>query len=543
MTTTCPDWATRLQRRELPTAAPLDGPKADRISAVLGNLRLPDLSGQPYLRDLPNIGWVDGCTRAIFGNDQVREAFLLVPKKSGKSALFGLSFLSAFLIDPKPQASYSVIAPSIGVAGLVFSIITGAIRADDELSALLHITEHTRTIKHRRTQAVLSIKSFSLESITGLRGNVLLDEVHLMGASSAGTKLRAQIKGALASDPKARVIYVTTQSDSPPKGIFSDLLATARAVRDGEHIDAGFLPVLWEPWPDCPDPLTDPSVWPLLLPSYPNLGDEAFYKGVTSEALRSGPTAAAIAKSQFFNVEVGQHSGDDAWYLAEHFTNLAPMPMSIEQVIQRSEYVGIGIDLGGLSDLSALAVIGVTSDDRWLAASRAWCTQKALDDNAEQRSALDDFVDDRDLIVGPPGGDVASMVDICIRVRDSGKLHAVGIDPAGAADLADALEAASFDLTPDDGDVMGVSQSSFRLNPAVATLGRRAEDRRLLIGHTRLMSWSLGNVVATDKGHLTEISRRSISAKIDRVAALLDAASTLVLRRRKPAFDVRTLIG
>ena len=100
---------------------------------------------------------------------------------------------------------------------------------------------------------------------TGLRGSVLVDELWLTGENASTDRLRAQIRGALASDPTAKIVYISTVSGTLPRGMFANLLEYGRNVRDGKIIDDSFLPVFYEPWPGCPDPMKDESVWPLIL--------------------------------------------------------------------------------------------------------------------------------------------------------------------------------------------------------------------------------------------------------------------------------------
>ncbi|MEP3331662.1 terminase TerL endonuclease subunit [Sedimentitalea sp.] len=544
MSTACTDWAERLQAQQVPLAPRLPTPEGERTAAALGRLRLSDKIGKPLLSELPNIGWVSQITSAIFGDANIREAFVLTPKKQGKSALFGLAFFAAFLLDKRPQASWTIVSPTLGISDLVFGLISGAIEADKQLQQRYRVQAHIRTVTNLATGATLVVKSFSLEALTGLRGSVLLDEVHLVGANKNGSKIQTQLKGALAVDPATRIVYVSTQSDTEPKGMFAELLTHARAVRDGTITDDAFLPVLYEPWKDCPDPLATPDVWPCLLPSYPHVGDKRFYEGIAASALRAGPVKAAVERSQFFNVEIGQDQTAETWHMVSALPKLATSRITVDSIIARCEHVAVGIDLGGAVDWTGLGIIGTDADGIWHATARAYAQQKAIDAN-EHASTCEGFIADGDLRVIRPGADIDAILDIIQRIDEAGKLHAIGVDPAGAVDLVEKLEAASFPLSegPQDANpVMGIGQSAFRLNPAVRTLERRADEGRIRFDKSRMLRWCFSNCIAVERTNVTEITKRGRDEKFDPVAALLDAASTLILRRQA-VFDAACLIG
>ena len=91
----CHDWADRLQRGDTPIAdLPLNAEEAARAVAIFNKLRLPDVIGQPELRDAAG-DWMRDIVRAIFGSmqtsglgpevRQVGEVFILVPKKNAKT--------------------------------------------------------------------------------------------------------------------------------------------------------------------------------------------------------------------------------------------------------------------------------------------------------------------------------------------------------------------------------------------------------------------------------------------------------------------------
>ena len=91
-TTSRPDWQPRIKSgASLLPDLPLNNSEADAALEIFSMLRLPDVIGQPELRDAAG-QWQRDLVRAVFGSYDpctnirgVREFFVMVPKKSGKA--------------------------------------------------------------------------------------------------------------------------------------------------------------------------------------------------------------------------------------------------------------------------------------------------------------------------------------------------------------------------------------------------------------------------------------------------------------------------
>lgn len=541
--TACLDWAERLKRGQLPISErllPLKGASAERWSKVYNRLRLADVEGQPTLGSLPNTAWIDTIGRALWGGSQIREAMILVSKKNSKSSHGALMTLAAMLALQIPHHRFTVLAPTVSIAQFTFDQIVGAIQADPVVQSRCHLRVHDKQVEHLVTRAKIVVKAAALSTVTGLKGSVLVDELHVWGNMANGKKLRQQLKGALAASPHARGIYITTQSDEPPAGLFESMLKYARAVRDGRIADPSFLPVLFEPWPEC-DPWTDPATWPALLPSYPHVAGEDFYKGVISEANADGRESVSKAKSQYFNIEISRGEGATGWDVAQGLAENA-MELDLETLLDICDRVAVGIDLGGGQDLTALSAVG-TVGTTYYVWTRVWLTKKGLnsDVNKRSRSRFDSFIDDGDMKIVPPGADLQQAVSLCEQVRESGKLAGIGIDPASAGDLADALETAGFEQD-EPGGYFGVGQTAFRLAPAVRTLDRAAEQNRLVAAEQEVLFWCARNVQISYKGNAPSITKDMAHDKIDCVMSTLDAV-TVLITQKEAAVDVGAMIG
>jgi hypothetical protein len=114
-----PDWADRLKAgRSLMPDLPLDKVEAGRAVQIFDKLHLPDVPGQPTLKEAAG-EWQRDIVRAIFGslvdgNRMVPELFAMLPKKSGKTTIGAALTQTAMLMNVRPRAEMIYVGPDPG---------------------------------------------------------------------------------------------------------------------------------------------------------------------------------------------------------------------------------------------------------------------------------------------------------------------------------------------------------------------------------------------------------------------------------------------
>lgn len=78
---------------------------------------------------------------------------------------------------------------------------------------------------------------------------MLVDELWLFGKDAKAQAMLMEATGGLASRPEGFIIYLTTQSDEPPAGVFGKSWNTHATCVMREVEDPQFLPVIYE-FPD-----------------------------------------------------------------------------------------------------------------------------------------------------------------------------------------------------------------------------------------------------------------------------------------------------
>ncbi len=545
----CPDWAEKLNRGETPIAElPLDDTAADQAVAIFNKLRLPDVPGQPELAEAAG-EWMRDIVRAIFGSmqtsaegpevRQVGEVFILVPKKNAKTTSSAAIALTFMLLNKRRHADMLIIGPTQKVSEVAFEQAKGMIEADEYLQRRFHIQDHRKTIVDRTTKARLMVRTFGTDVLTGAKPIfVLIDEIHILGSVAHADAVMRQIRGGMLPFPESCLVMITTQSDSPPAGVFRSELQYARGVRDGQIKDrVRLLPVLYE-FPEAvqiseDQKWLDTSIWHMVTPNLNrSVTLDALMDGF-ARAKQDGQSELIAWATQHLNVEVGLALHSNRWVGTDFWqANAEPELASLDEVIARSEVAMIGIDGGGADDLMGLAVIGRCRETKdWLLWVKAWAHQTVLTRRKQIVPLLEEFEKLGQLtICVEPTQDLREVAEIASLLNDKGLLPeqaAIGLDPAGVAALVDEL--ASAGISP--AQMVAVGQG-YKLSSAIWGAERKLMDGTLRHGGTRLLSWVVGNARAEQRGNAVLITKETAGkAKID---PLIAAFNAFMLMSRNP---------
>lgn len=539
--TAVPDWKERIRAgRSLIPDLPLFDAVAEKALRIFKRLRVPDIIGNPTHGEVCG-KWVFDLVRAIFGSYDpetrrraLREFFLLVPKKNGKSSIAAAIIVTAAILNERPEAELLLIAPTKIIAKIAFKQATGIIRLDPELSKLFSITGHgdLKQITHWNTLAVILIKAADAEVITGSKATfILIDETHVFALMSKAAEIFVEIRGSLAARPDGFLLQITTQSKTPPSGVFRAELQTARDVRDG-LIALPMLAVLYELPPEdaVDDGWKRRSTWGLVNPNLNRSVDESYLADEVLKAERLGPEQMALIASQHFNVEVGLGLHADRWPGALYWAAAAEPEQTLQSLMASCSVCVAGIDGGGLDDLMALAVIGRDRETRaWRHWVRAWAHPEVFERRKEIAPRLRDFERDGDLVVcRETDQDVREIAAICVELRDAGMLPekaAIGLDSFGIASVLDALAEEGI-----EGEMLTAVGQGYKLQSAVTTLPRRLKDRTMRHSGQPLMAWAVGNAKTELKGSNYVVTKQAAgAAKIDPLMATFNAAMLMFL--------------
>lgn len=534
-TTACPEWESLLVAKQSIIPPPIFPDQAKQALGIFKELRVSDLPGKPTFGECSE-EWVFDFVNAIFGGYEaetgkqlIREYGLLISKKNTKSTIAAGIMLTALILCWREDEEHLILAPTKEVADNSFKPAAGMIRADDELSDMFQIQDHIRTITHRVTRNTLKVVAADTDTVSGKKsGRILVDELWLFGKRANAEAMFMEALGGQVSRNEGWVIFLTTQSDEPPAGVFKERLDYWRAVRDGKINDLKTLGVLYE----FPDSMVESKAY--LEPknfyiTNPNIGRSVSEEWIADQLLKNqnktdGTLQQFLAKH--LNIEIGLNLRSDRWAGVD-FWEPQIRQVTFSDILQRAEVATVGIDGGGLDDLLGLYIIGRDKETReWIGWGHAWAHEIAVRRRKSEESRFNDFVKAGDLtIVKRVGQDTEEVAEYVSRINDAELLDKIGIDPSGVGQILDALVEAEI---PED-SVVGVSQG-WRLGGAIKTTERKLAEGVLIHGGQPLMAWCVGNARVEPKGNAILITKQaSGKGKIDPLMALFNAVSLMAL--------------
>lgn len=536
-TTQNPNWESDIVAgRSLLPCAPLFPEEALAGLDIMQQLRIVDAPGSPTIGEacapwvLDFAGSVFGAYDPESGIRHIKEFMLTIPKKNSKSTIAAAIMLTLLIRNWRTSAEMIILAPTIEVANNAYAPARDMVKHDPELAELLQVQDHLRTITHRGTGATLKVVAADSNTVSGKKASfVLIDEIHQFGAMLNAENMFREATGGLIARPEGCIIYLTTQSDKPPAGVFRQKLMYARGVRDGRIDDKRFLPVIYE----FPQHMLDSGEARNAENFHvvnPNMGysvDRGYLEREYSKAQETGEESVLGFLSKFLNIEIGLALRTDRWAGADFWQEQSDKTVTLDSMLARCEVIDVGIDGGGLDDLLGLSLVGREKETgNWLTWAGAWAHPSALERNKQEATRFHDFSRDKDLVlVKRIGDDVTEVCDIVERVYDSGLLDKIGVDPVGIGAIFDELVARSI---PED-KIVGISQG-WKLGGAIKTTERRLAEGKLKHAEQPLMSWCVSNCRVEPRANSILITKAaSGSAKIDPVMALFNAVSLMAL--------------
>ncbi|MCW2195047.1 phage terminase large subunit-like protein [Bradyrhizobium elkanii] len=512
---------------------PLFPSEADAALEVFKSLQIYDLPRQPTFGEVCE-PWVFDFVRTIFGaydHEQakrlIREFFLLISKKNTKSTIAAGIMVTALVRNWRHGAELLILAPTIEIANNSFTPAAAMVRLHPKLRDLLHVQDNYRQITHLTTDAVLKVVAADTDVVGGKKAAfVLVDELWIFGKRANAAAMFQEATGGLVSRKEGFVVYLSTQSDAPPAGVFKEKLDYFRDVRDGKIVDPTSFGMLYE-FPEFmikAKSYLDPANWRITNPNLELSVSTEWLLSELTKAQRGNEDALRTFLAKHLNIEIGMNLRANRWPGAEYWTRRSDKAITFRSLFRVCDVIVPGVDGGGLDDLFGLSLLGRHAVTRhWLLWSHAWCHRGVLDRRPAIAPRLTDFENAGDLtIVDDELDDVSRIVRIIKLVKDRGLLGGVAVDPAGLGEFTDALD--EIGVTVDAKLLFGAPQGFGMMN-AIKTCERKLASGTLRHAPSAMMDWCVANLKIEPTATAIRATKQTAGdAKIDPVMAMFDSA-------------------
>lgn len=551
--TACPDWESRILARPQRSLIPFDPlfpAEAEAALDIFKSLKIVDAAGGPTMGEAGR-QWVFDLVAAIFGaydketgRRLIQYFFLLISKKNSKSTIAAGIMVTALIRNWRESGEFYILAPTKEVADNSYNPARDMILADPTLRSILKPKDNFRTIEHLNTGAFLKVVAADNETVSGKKTiGLLVDELWLFGKRANAANMLLEATGGLASRPEGFVIYLSTQSDAAPAGVFAQKLEDFRDIRDGKVVDPGSLPVLFEYPPEMLEArgFEDPANWYVTNPNLGASVDERYLTDQWSKAQRAGRADVVGFLAKHLNVPASLSLRSDSWAGILVWERGVDKTLTLESLLDRSEVVTVGIDGGGLDDLLGVAVIGREKlTKRWLGWAHALVSDIGIErrkaniedyNRFEQQGDLTKFIyvkpEDGVAIGMPPN--IRYIVDLVKRIKNRGLLGGVGVDRIGIGAIVDALGEIDVRQKDEKSELDSVSQG-VALMGAIKTIEIKLADYSFRHGGSEMLAWCVNNLRVIPTKTAMMVARDEAGfGKIDPAMALFDAAQLMSL--------------
>lgn len=445
----------------------------------------------------PAFGW-----KMPDGTRRFRRVAAALPKKNGKSTLLSGLSLYGMVGDGEPGAEVYSAAGDRKQASIIYQEAKQMVLASDALTKRLTIKDSAKRIEYQNGGVWYQALSADADLNQGWNIHFLLfDELHTQPDRRLWDALR--YGGAARRQP---MIWWISTAGVDQKSLAYQQWVLARQVRDGETIDIGLLPCIYEASEDKDD-WTSREVFAHANPSFPIAISERDWLDAITEA-KASPINEASFKRYRLNM----------W--TKQVTRWIPMDKwdAAEAAVPESEFKGkpciIGLDLASTTDIAA-AVKVFERDGRLYGYPRFWVPEDNVKARArENRTAIDEWVR-QGLIRTTPSDtiDYDYILEDLLTDAKQFKIKEIAIDPWNASSITKMLQAENI-------KVAYVRTGFASISAATKDWGQKLRQGILAQPGNAVLTWMFANMaIEQDASGNEKPSKQAAQEKIDGVVA------------------------
>lgn len=475
--------------------------------------------GKPFLL----APWQKRIIREIFGwfgRDclrKIREAWIEIPRKNGKSTLVAALALYLMVADDEPAAEIFSVAGNEKQARLVYDDAVAMVELHPALAAIIEPLK--KGMYHERSDS--KFMPLGKGNQHGLNPHgVIGDEVH----EWRGHEQYEAVTTADGTRRQPLALFITT-AGTDLASLCGELHRTALQVKAGVLYRPDLFVAIFAADPG--DKWDDPATWfkanPGLRHGAPKLSafERAARAALESEAKKDG------FKRLRLNIWTDGHTG---WIPADEWA-------ACRRDILWKELAGVGcyagLDLAKVHDLSALSLLFEPSNPifpgKWLLACRFWCPNEDIENRGRADGVDYKSWRERGLLTATPGAttDFDQIEREVFQIHQAFNIKRLGYDRFLAQQLIQHWEDGGIEC-------VDVPQTIGVMGPPTAELQRMVKAGELYHGGHEIMGWNIGNtIVSPDANQNIRPNKAKSGKKIDGAIATINGLAVAMTDEHK----------
>ena len=505
--------------------AQFDFERVDRVLASFKALKhvSGQWSGMPLAPDpwqiqyilAPVFGWVTWDADSNSYVRIIRNMYVDVPRKNGKSTLLGGLAIYMLAADGEPGAQIVTAATSERQAGFVFNPIKTL--ADKSPALKRHVKTVTKKVIHPKSGSYIEVVSSVADAQHGANIHFgCVDELHVHKTAD----LVETIETGTGSRRQPLIGIITTADSGKKNTIYARKREYVEQLARGAVKDPSTYGVVWA----C-DPLDDPFVEVKWMRANPGYGISPTRSYMRSAAAKAQQSPADLASFQ--RLHLGLRTKQETKYLALDVWDRNASLVYEPDLVGR-ECFG-GLDLASTSDLCALAWVFPSANGGFDNLWRLWTPEAnlaALDKRTAGMATV--WVREGFLTLTP--GNVADYDFIRAQInsdREKFDVRGLAYDPWNSSQLVN-------DLVGDGAPMVKTRQGLVTLSAPTKELQRillEGTEVKPMFRHggNPAVRWQVDNfAVAMDPAGNVKPNKANSADKIDAIAATINAMSLVL---------------
>lgn len=492
--------------------------------------RLKHSTGQFAGQNFILFDWQQWIVAGIYGFKKkstglrvVKNALMLISRKNGKSSLSAALGILAAFADNEPQAEVACIANSAKQANILFEMIKNYTQSVDPKQKLFK--RYRNSVNIPLTKSRVIVHSSDPKTLDGYNCSVFLcDELN----AAKDDKVYNLMKNSQGMRRQPLAITLTTVGfllgDEYP--LYS-MWEMGTDILQGTKEDDSWFFAMYQL--DEEDDWKDKSVWKKASPGYPEIVDADFMDTQLKEAINN-PSKEVEFKTKLLNMWC---SSETVWITREAL--LAHTQKITADIFKDDQYYSyVGVDLGAISDLSAVAYM-VKKENKYYFKCDCYIPEGSIE-KSKNKELYRKWIKEGYLKV--THSERANYEELVRDILEHNKqipILEIAYDSYNASEFTRQCSNEGLVMTP-------FKQTKGNFNLATKDFERRLFNNEIIIDDNPVIRWCFANAMLEyDKmDNVKPVKGVSSMNKIDAVIAILEAFGTYL--QREEQFGTVTLI-